>query len=349
LILPLPPAVFNLFQSVVEDLNSEKVLPFVDNTAIVAGVSGGVDSMLMLAFLQYLQEVSPFRLIAAHLNHGLRPIAADQDQAVVESYCRQEKIEFTVKSVDVLALSQKRKQGVEEAGRKARYDFFRQTGEGILAEGNQERYFICLAHHEQDQAETVLLNLGRGSGLEGLIGMEIVMANIIRPFLLRSKTEIIEAASAAKIPWQEDHTNFEGDYRRNRLRNELLPLWTEILSYDVSPRLGRLSQNLLADARALRTEAISLYKKALLPDGSLSTKILMSAPEAIIIRTLNIGLKELIKTRNYDSMTVSKYALSRKEAMMILHLCKIDDAAKYSLDLAGDVSVEVYANTLRFN
>lgn len=348
MIVPLPSETYNFFQSVAADLISENVLPFNENTAIIAGVSGGVDSMLMLAFLEYLQKSIPFHLITAHLNHGLRPVAADRDQKTVEAYCRQSGIEFHAKSVDVLALSLERKKGVEEAGRKARYDFFRQLGTEILADGKGQSYLVCLAHHEQDQAETILLNLGRGSGLEGLIGMQIIMDGIIRPFLRRSKGEIIKAAEAAEIPWQEDHTNIEGDYRRNRLRNELLPLWTQILSYDASPLLGRLSQNLLADAAALQTEAKSLYQKALLPDGSLSTKILLSAPEAITIRTLNIGLRELISRRDDNVMTGQKHTLSREESLMILRLCRADEATLYSLDLAANVRIEVFANTLNF-
>lgn len=348
MILPLPSETYKFFQAVIADLVSANALPLDNDTAVIAGVSGGVDSMLMLAFLQYLQKTNPFRLIAAHLNHGLRPVAADQDQAVVEDYCRQERIEFHSRKVDVLALSRERKKGIEEAGRKARFDFFRHLGSEILAEDKQQRYLVSLAHHEQDQAETILLNLGRGSGLEGLIGMEIIRDRIMRPFLLKNKKEIINAASALKLPWQEDQTNIEGDYRRNRLRNELLPLWADILSYDVSPLLVRLSQNLSADAKALQKEAASLYEMALLPDGSLSTKILLSAPEAITARALNIGIRESYKIHNDDITTTQIYALSREDIKRLLRLCEADETTICSLDMADGVRAEVYANTLRF-
>ncbi|HHV42018.1 MAG TPA: tRNA lysidine(34) synthetase TilS [Clostridiaceae bacterium] len=380
MILPLPRATHRFFSSVTSDLLRENILPVTDydttligtnsledsalenfstlaakpilpvgeHTTIIVAVSGGVDSMLLLAYLIYLRKDYSFQLVAAHLHHGLRGLDADRDQEVVATFCRQHNIKLHLRQVDVSALAAMRGKGIEEAGRHARYDFFQDLGTELMEMSKQD-FLIALAHHEQDQAETILLNIGRGSGLEGLIGMELLRGRLLRPFLRRSRADIEKAAVAAGIPWQIDHTNEEGDYRRNRLRNELLPLWEEIIGYELAPLLNRLSENLLTEARALDITARQLYRRSLLPDGTLSTKILLTAPASIIARALNIGFAVAFTCCHDDTATIPEGALSQKLQKRLLELCRIDEARLYSLDLPGGIIAEVYANTLRFH
>jgi len=379
-IQPVPRATYRFFQAVTNDLSQAGVLPSAatadcrqvisvcrpqvqselssaltaapqlpisDQTTIIAGVSGGVDSMLMLAYLLHLQREIPFQIVAAHLNHGLRGPAADQDQAVVEDFCRAQQVICHVRQTDVFALAQVRGQGVEEAGRAARLAFFQELGTKVQLESRRD-YLVALAHHEQDQAETVLLNLGRGSGLSGLTGMAILRGRLLRPFLHRGKVEIEAAARAAEIPWAVDQTNLEPDYRRNRLRNELLPLWQEIVGSDLTPQLARLAQNLQTEAMALETAAAELYQRALLPDGSLSTKVLRLAPRAISGKALNLGLNEAMRSHLDNNTTLSKIVLSQKLQDQLWQLCGADTALLNTLDLQKGIKAEVYANTLRF-
>ena len=313
------------------DLTAVPKLPISDQTTIIAGVSGGVDSMLMLAYLLHLQREIPFQIVAAHLNHGLRGPAADQDQAVVEDFCRAQQVICHVRQTDVFALAQVRGQGVEEAGRAARLAFSGIRNQVQLE--SRRDYLVALAHHEQDQAETVLLNLGRGSGLSGLTGMAILRGRLLRPFLHRGKVEIEAAARAAEIPWAVDQTNLEPDYRRNRLRNELLPLWQEIVGSDLTPQLARLAQNLQTEAMALETAAAELYQRALLPDGSLSTKVLRLAPRAISGKALNLGLNEAMRSHLDNNTTLSKIVLSQKLQDQLWQLCGADTALLNTLDL----------------
>jgi tRNA(Ile)-lysidine synthetase-like protein len=328
-------------------LTAAPQLPISDQTTIIAGVSGGVDSMLMLTYLLHLQRKIPFQIVAAHLNHGLRGPAADQDQAVVEDFCRAQQVICHVRQTDVFALAQVRGQGVEEAGRAARLAFFQELGTEVQLE-YQRDYLVALAHHEQDQAETVLLNLGRGSGLSGLTGMAILRGRLLRPFLHRGKVEIEAAARAAEIPWTVDQTNLEPDYRRNRLRNELLPLWQEIVGSDLTPQLARLAQNLQTEVMALETAAAELYQRALLPDGALSTKVLHRAPRSISAKALNLGLNEAMKSHHNNNTTLSKMVLSQKLQDQLWQLCGADTAVLNTLDLQKGIKAEVYANTLRF-
>ena len=221
-------------------------------------------------------------------------------------------------------------------------------GTEVQLEPRQD-YLVALAHHEQDQAETMLLNLGRGSGLSGLTGMAILRGRLLRPFLHRGKAEIEAAARVAGIPWTFDQTNLEPDYRRNRLRNELLPLWQEIVGSDLTPQLARLAQNLGEEAIALETAAAELYQRALLPDGTLSTKVLRRAPRAIATRTLNLGLNIAMKRHLNNSTTLLDISLSRTLHNQLWQICRADTAELNALDLQKGIRAEVYANTLRFS
>ncbi len=373
----LPRTAYSFFQAVIGDLIAENIFvkdiageqkkpafkpdclsfeksshlarPLNQDLVLVTGVSGGVDSMLLLAFLSYLQKAIPFRLVAAHLNHCLRPEAADQDQAVVANYCQQEEIEFFSRKTDIRNLAQKRGKGIEEAGRKARYDFFAELGAEIIAEGGQRDYLICLAHHKEDQAETILLNMGRGSGLDGLLGMEMLQGRVFRPFLRQSKNEITTAAKALQIPWQVDQSNLASDYRRNRLRNELLPLWGDILATDPAPLLARLAENLLADKKALQAMALKLYQEALLPRGELSTKILLKAPFSIAGRALNIAINCLLQAQSREGTAGSRFSLSERSQKAVLLFIKKDDTTLHSLELSEGIRADLFANTLKFS
>ena len=184
---------------------------------ILAAVSGGADSVCLLFLLYELQEELGIRLAAFHLHHGLRGQEADRDEAYTEKVCGQLGVPFLSVHEDVALYAKKHGLSEEEAGRKLRYFHLEKAAETLSCNK------IATAHHKDDNAETVLLNLFRGSGLKGLSGIRPVRDNIIRPLLCLTRNEIVEYLQERQISWCEDSTNSETLYARNRIRNELLP------------------------------------------------------------------------------------------------------------------------------
>lgn len=191
---------------------------FCPGDTLIVALSGGADSTALLDLLARLPGYN-LRLIAAHLNHRLRGAESDAD----EEFCRQTAaryaIPFEVRRVDVASAAAHGRLNLEDAGRQARIDFFdtiRDT-HGAAA--------VALAHHGDDQAETVLMRLLRGSGMTGLSGMTYRNGRgYVRPLLDITRAEIEQYLSARGLEWREDSSNSDTAYLRNRLRHELLPL-----------------------------------------------------------------------------------------------------------------------------
>jgi len=190
---------------------------------VIAGVSGGADSVCLLFVLLELQKELGFDLVVAHVNHGLRGEAADADEAHVKNICKEKGIPCECYFEDVELFAKNRKQSTEEAGREVRRAFF----EELLLKYKGTK--IALAHHQNDNAETLLLNLARGTGLKGLGGIAPVNGNVIRPLLCVSREEIEDYLNSQGVSYCQDATNEEDDYTRNRIRNHVLPyLETEV-------------------------------------------------------------------------------------------------------------------------
>ncbi len=185
--------------------------------SILAAVSGGADSVALLALLAEAAEERGVRLTAAHFEHGIRGEASLADAAFVRGLCDLWRIPLIEGSADVPALAALRSVGLEEAARDARYEFLRR------AAGTAGADFIALAHHRDDQAETVLMHLMRGSGLRGLVGMREIEGDLYRPLLGYPKEALVGYLRERSIPWREDATNSEADTPRNGLRLEVIP------------------------------------------------------------------------------------------------------------------------------
>ena len=181
---------------------------------VLVALSGGPDSMCLLYLLKAYREKVPFDLRAAHLHHGLRETAY-RDQTFVESLCEEWDVPLIVERADVKAYARENKLGTEEAGRILRYDFFRRH----KAPGG----LIALAHHLDDQVETMLLRLIRGTGLRGMEGMKVLEGDLFRPLLSLTKEEILAALEENHIPYVVDETNLEPTYSRNRVRLNMVP------------------------------------------------------------------------------------------------------------------------------
>lgn len=188
---------------------------------VIAGVSGGADSVCLFLMLLELREKIGFDLIAVHVHHGLRGEAADQDQRFVEALCEQHRIPLEIFRVNLESIAKKRKQSLEEAGRMVRREAFDSVCKKYG--GNK----IALAHHQNDNAETLLWNLSRGTGLDGLGGIRPVNGKFIRPLLCMNRKEIEEYLAKRKQSYCIDETNAGTDYTRNKLRHLVLPILEE--------------------------------------------------------------------------------------------------------------------------
>jgi len=233
----------------------EKYQMLAKGDKVIAGVSGGPDSMCLLHVLLGIRESLAIDIVAAHVNHSLRGEDADKDADYVEEFCRSNNIKFEFIKVDVHKISIERGTSEETAGRDIRYEFF----ERLRREYKADK--IAIAHNLNDQAETVLMRIIRGTGLEGLAGIKPVRDSIyIRPLLFCSRAEIEEYCSLYKLNPRIDKTNFESIYVRNKIRLELIPYIERNFNKDIINVLNRLAQNSKVDSEYLEQEAENKYK-----------------------------------------------------------------------------------------
>jgi tRNA(Ile)-lysidine synthase len=268
----LNPAMDIFFQQVCTFIQDNWLLP--QGSRVLAGVSGGADSLALLILLSRLREPLALRLAAAHLNHGLRGEAADADEDFVRQWCVRLDVPFFSSKVDLTDLAAQRGQGLEETGRQERLAFFERLARQFETEGFPGDpappagmsgaatlpVRIALAHHLDDQAETLLLHLGRGCGLDGLVGMKPQSGRLIRPFLGQPRCAIEQWLTEGQIAWRQDETNQDVFALRNRLRNQVLPAWRQALGYDPAPLLQRTAASLSEDQQLLSelTQAAAL-------------------------------------------------------------------------------------------
>ena len=204
--------------------------------SIVIGVSGGPDSMTLLNVLINLkQKLEISKIVVATVNHMIRE-EAEEETKFVENFCESHGIEFYLKKVDVQEEARSKKISTELAGRNARYDFF----EEVLKKTGSNK--IATAHNSNDNAETVLMNLLRGSGVSGLKGIEKIRdGKFIRPIIECKRSEIEQYCLENKLNPRYDKTNNENTYTRNKIRNMLIPYIEENFNPNIVDSLNRLS------------------------------------------------------------------------------------------------------------
>ena len=215
---------------------------------VVLGVSGGGDSMALLYALNELIEYG-LELVVAHLNHGIRGEEAKRDAEFVKVAAKSLGITFVYGEVDAVKFSEESRLSIEDAARTLRYKFFDQ----VL--GKHYATKLATAHTLDDQAETVLMRLIRGSGSRGLSGIPPVSNNIIRPLIDTSRTEIEDYLKSKGVRWIEDSTNESREFLRNRIRHELVP---ELENYN-----PQIKETLAKTAEILRAEDEYITKETL--------------------------------------------------------------------------------------
>lgn len=229
-----------------------------EGTLVVVGVSGGADSVCLLDIMCRLGNTRGFSVIAVHVNHMLRGNEADEDEAFVRELCGKYRIPLKVFREDVAAFAGRNNYSLEEAGRIIRYEKMKEVME------EQGASYIAVAHHRDDQAETVFLNILRGTGLDGLCGMSDINGRIIRPLLTSGKDEILEYVKRNGLSYRTDSTNYENTYLRNIIRNVIFPEIKRHTGTDITAKLFRMHELLRNDRDFLNRYAEEKFSEILL-------------------------------------------------------------------------------------
>ncbi len=289
---------------------------------VVAGVSGGGDSMAMLDLLRRMQKKYEYELRVVHVNHGIRGKEAERDQLLVEKSCKAQGIPCHVYSYDVPGLSVLWKNGLEETGRKVRKEAFGKEIERTQGAGPGRRV-IALAHNKNDLAETMLHHLCRGTGLRGLSPMKPEKDGVVRPVLCLERKEIDEYLKERQIICALDSTNLEDEYTRNRIRHHLIPvLETEINERAVSHMtetaelIGQAEEYLSKKGKCLAEAARTEEKSFLFLDDFFEREEILqkyAIREAVELLTGNVRDLSMIHVKKvmdlYGSRTGAKISL----------------------------------------
>ncbi len=245
----------------------EKVFSYIEEHAmlqagdrVIAGVSGGADSVCLLLMLSEYGKRIPIELAVVHVNHGLREDAGE-DAAYVEELCRERGLPFYLRCVDVRGTAAVQRCSEEDAGRRLRYQAF----EDIAVELGAGK--IAVAHNAGDRAETMLFHLFRGSGMKGLCGILPVRGNVIHPLLCLERREIEDYLTARGVSWRTDSTNEEDAYARNRIRHHILPYADEGLFAGAVGRMNRTADILTEEEEYLEGQTAAALKACVKREG----------------------------------------------------------------------------------
>jgi len=248
--------------------------PFLKGKSLFLAVSGGMDSMVLLHLFQQLD----YEIAVLHCNFSLRDLESDGDAEFLNEYCENQQIPLFIKKFDTNQFAKEAKLSIQVAARKLRYDWFYEQLE------EKEFGYLLTAHHLEDSLETFLINLTRGTGLEGLTGIPIQNDKIIRPLLPFSRAEIEDYIRENNLQWREDSSNASDKYFRNKVRHAIVPVLKEL-----NPNLLSSFQNTvqnLQQAQSLVEDASKLVFQMVVQEEN---------------NQLKINLVELLKLPNYSA------------------------------------------------
>lgn len=256
---------------------------------LLLAVSGGADSVALLHATCQLWPEHSGKVVVAHVNHGLRLVESRADAEFVDELCRQNGVCFELLNVEASELRNASQRSLEEAARRVRYDFLTKTA---LRLGFRH---VATAHHLHDQAETILHNIVRGTGLKGLAGMHVSrplhnQVNLVRPLLAVPRSEIEDFLARSRYEYQTDATNQETTFTRNRIRNVVLPLLADQINPQVMKSLVSLGQQAKDAVQILDVAADRLLSEAVLEESAsvcrLATEALTETSEPLLCHAL---------------------------------------------------------------
>ncbi len=250
----MPDIINSLLDKVSAVIDKYSMIP--SGGLVMVALSGGADSVCLLDILIKLGKTKKFSVCAAHLNHMIRGDEAQRDQKFCEELCNTYDVMLYIGKVDVPALARKECLSEEEAGRRARYDFFAKTAK------EHDINVIATAHNRNDRAETVLMRIIRGTGISGLRGIRYKRDDgVIRPLLDVTRNEIEEYCAAAKLKYITDSTNSDIHYTRNNIRRNLVPYIQEEFNPNIINSLCNLSDSAMEDGDFMEGYAERLYAR----------------------------------------------------------------------------------------
>ena len=307
---------------------------------IVVGVSGGPDSITLLTCLNKYKEKFNCKIIVAHVNHLIRNDSIEDEQ-FVENYCEKNNIPIFIKRAKVEEIAKKKKRGTEEVGRQIRYDFFSK----VLKENNANK--IAIAHNMNDNAETMLLNLIRGTGLQGLEGIKPKNGNIIRPLINCKREEIECYCKKNNLNPRIDSTNSQNIYRRNIIRNRILPELKE-LNPNIVETLSRTSKIIRENDTYIKKIGEQIFNEIgtiessneisfKLKEFNKQNKALKSVLTVISITKLNGNFKNFEQQNIDDIIKLAENNIGNKHLLIKNFEFKIENSKLHIVRIATDL------------
>ena len=353
-------------------INEHNMIP--DGCIVLVACSGGADSICLLHALLSLREKHNFSVAVAHFNHQLRGEESARDEAFVREFAGIHSVPIFVDTAPVAEIAQNRGQGIEETARILRYDFFEKIAEKL--DGAK----IATAHTADDNGETILMHLVRGSGLRGLSGIPPVRENIIRPLLSTSREEIESYLTNYNITHVEDSSNQDKKYLRNRIRHDVMPILRDI-NPNFLPRLEQTTSllreendyldtlvrdslspiqiddtsafsvpidSLLSLPRTLALRGIQYLSACCAPDITLELShrqgVLQLCHSLSPSASLNLP-KGLVAYRQYDKLIISQNETSRKADGLTLSLPFDGEFGAYHITISNDTYSNEHTQT----
>ena len=284
-----------IFEKVLSTINKHELIQKGDK--IVVGLSGGPDSVCLLHILSRLKDKFDLEIYAAHLNHQIRGIEAQKDAFYISNLCEEMGITFFIKSINVPEYCEKNGVSIEEGARKLRYEMFYEV------KNNTRANKIAIGHNLNDQAETILMRIMRGTGLQGLKGIEYIRDGvIIRPILDIERSDIEKYCEQNNLNPRIDKTNLESIYTRNKIRLELIPYMKDNFNSNIIESIARMGNSLRSDNDYIENEALIKFKEVSnINDDSVEINLssYINLHNSIKVRILRNSIKHILGDTNF--------------------------------------------------
>ncbi|MGE5328443.1 MAG: tRNA lysidine(34) synthetase TilS [Deltaproteobacteria bacterium] len=303
---------------------------------IVVGVSGGPDSLCLLYSLNELKEKLGIELFVVHINHCIRGESANQDELFVNNYAHELGLEVHSERIPVKQIAKKDKLSIEEAGRAARYDCFQKYLK--LLGANK----IAVGHNMNDNVETFLINLIRGTGLEGLKGIEPIRDNIIRPLIETGRDEIENYCKEKGLKPRTDETNVDPAFTRNRIRNGLIPYIKENFNPNIINSINRTVEIIYNENLFTAIVSEGYYNGCLISDDEDSIKINIDK-----FNELHAAVRKRIVRRVLGKLKGSTKGIEKIHVEQVLELARKAKTGKVCR-FGGDVEAKIEYESLIF-
>lgn len=279
-----------MLQKVINTIEKYKMIS--NNDKVIVGVSGGPDSLALLHILKSIQNKYNFRLYAAHVNHNLREEESKKDELFVKKTCNEWGIPLYIENANIYKISKERKLTLEETGREVRYNYFNEIMKKIDAQR------IAVAHNANDNAETILMNMIRGSGLDGLSGINPVRDYIIRPLIKIERCEIEEYCKVNELNPRIDSSNLDKVYIRNKVRLELIPYIKKEFNQSIIGTINRMGQLISNDSAYIQEHVSKILDEVIIKQAeeyiSINLDKISRQSSLIIPRVIRGAIKRLL-------------------------------------------------------